>query len=144
MEELAKLFAKASAEVEALTKKNTELQQELESMTKKTREERSQMVRSHFEDLSAVKDTERKRAGFLAEIVNRPLKRAREIAAEDDFDIRVKYENGKYCPQPGGTEALNPREVCVSVVDDMIMGCDATNRGGDKIWCPAALFSYRI
>jgi len=144
MEELAKLLAKASAEIDVLTKKNTELEQELAIVAKKHQEEREKLARGFLEDLSAVKETERTRSAFLAEIVNRPLKRAREIATEHDFDMRVVYQDGKYCPKTRGTEALNSREALVSVVSDTIMGQDAIDCHGEKIWAPAAVFPYRI
>ena len=144
MEELAKLLAKTSAEVETLTKRNTELEQELASAVKRHADERRAKVQSSFEDLQAMKGTERKRSKFLGEIVNRPLKRAREIAAEEEFEIRVLYEDGKYCKQRGGTEALNSREVWVAVVKDVITGHDALNRHDEKVWAPAAVFPYAI
>ncbi len=144
MEELAKMLAKANAEVERLTTRNAELEQKLASAVKTQQEEVSKMRVGLFEGMCDMQEKERKRSKFLGEIVNRPLKRAREIAAETEFDIEVVYEDGKYCKRSAGEDALNTREVCVSVVNGVIAGHDATDRRGEKVWAPAAVFPYRI
>lgn len=140
MEELAKLLAKANAEVERLTERNAELERMLAVAAEKYRDR----VTDVFDELHDVKEIERARSAFLARIINRPLKRAREIAAEDVFDIQVVYEDGKDCRPYSGTEALNSREALVSVVNGVIMGHDAINRDGVPVWVPAAVFPYRI
>lgn len=144
MEELAKMLAKASAEVETLTKRNAVLEQALASAVKTKDEEVARMRVGLFEGMCDIQEKERKRSKFLGEIVNRPLKRAKEIAVEKEFDIEVVYEDGKYCKRSAGEDALNTREVRVSVVSGVIMGHDATDRHGEKVWAPAAVFPYRI